>query len=173
MGAETKIEIAVDLPWELIIDCTERRNQTIPHGIYLRHSESEPAIAEDGTVSWRDEVDVKFEAPGWILSLMGTEKVRTVGTCTIDRKRRVRTAERHNIDFADRIQMLEKARIEADPSDPANKTLIVMESLVKCSVFGIATAVEKIVAHFYAKCYPVSVTSNHSSPVPCVAIIAR
>jgi hypothetical protein len=149
----TRIDLLVELPWETIIDVSERRNQTIPHGIYLRHSESEPRVSEDGSVSWRDEVDVKFEAPAWVLKLMGTEKVRTVGTCTVDRGKRVRTARRRNIDFASRIEMLEEATISADVDHP-EYTRVVMESTVTCSVFGIASAVEKIVAHFYEKCYP-------------------
>ena len=68
----------------------------------------------------------------------------------LDRDKRVRTAERRNIDFADRITLVESAPIAAITD---SSTRYEMTATVDCNVWGVAYAVEKLVSIFYAGLY--------------------
>ena len=150
MVLSATVVLVVERPWDALMDVTDRRNATIPWGNYLRHAEVDPELRADGTVAWTDEVDMKVDFPGWLLNLMGTDKIRTTGTCVLDRDKRVRTAERRNIDFADRITLVESARIAAITD---SSTRYEMTATVDCNVWGVAYAVEKLVSIFYAGLY--------------------
>ena len=144
--------MVVPCEWEVLIDATERRNATIPYGIYHRHAELEPVLRPDGAVSWTDEVDVLFSAPSWVLALMGgTEIVRTTGTTVLNRQQRVRTAEHWNMDFSEKLVLHETARmcVGAEPGTSE----ITMSAEVMCKIWGLSSAVEPIAAHFYKGSY--------------------